>query len=169
MRVTHSPTPLPRLFSGIPRWGDLIRAEGRIRLTGRSRLHAKVLLFAKNIELRRFWVNALGSDGASRNTLGIVTSMGYEVISNVGTPQERSRMEVDPRYFAVIGLIQGHTTPEIIAHEAGHAAFAFAKRQKRNLWLPRGAFDEEDICYPLGKLAAGIAELVAAWELEIKV
>jgi hypothetical protein len=48
----------------------------------------------------------------------------------------------------------GHLNMEVIAHEAGHAAFAFEQRmKKRHKWPGSDENDEEHFCYPLGRIA----------------
>lgn len=165
MKVEHTKRALPNLFSRMPKWGKLVTHEGVIKLTRYSGLRIKVLVFRTNRDLRMFWANALGRPELCRWTHAAVSQLGTERVSFVGTPGERRTMFVDPRYVCVMGFIESHITTNIVAHESGHAAFAWAKRVRRNLWLPRADFDEEDICYPLGKITESVNWLMHEWGL----
>jgi len=153
MKVRYSKTPLPRY------WGDTMKGADRalglwdIRVTGGSRLFMKMAMFRNNRDLRYFWRHALGSSDLCSRTRGCVRNLATEVTDYSKGPDAKPFMEVDPRYFAVMGLIQGHTNDEILCHEAVHAAFAYAKRVgHRNLWAGARTLDEEMICYPAGRI-----------------
>lgn len=153
MRIAHTATPLPRRFTGqFP--GIVLEAD--VTVTPGARIAAKLLVFRNNAAMRTFWRRALGCRGGRaicRRTLGAVHTPATEWTEH---PSEQKWMEVDRRYFCVIGLIQTHLTMEVITHEAGHAAFAYVSRQRRIMFEPARQHDEEGICYPLGIIARGI-------------
>jgi hypothetical protein len=169
MKVRHTPKGehLPRLFHRIPKWGRLVSYEARIKLSPRSRLQLKVLTFKSNRDLRTFWREALGRPDLCRQTRGVCTALGYELYRNVGKPNEEHILMVDPRYFAIIGLIEGQINSEVLAHEACHAGFAFAGRHGKGFWVDRDEFGEEDVCYPTGKITAHLNNLMHEWGLYV--
>lgn len=152
MKVRHNTTALPRAFTGHPAAKDLL-GECDIRLCGAGRLRAKLLVFRTPAALARFWRDGLGRPDLGRGCRGAVNSLGHERAN----PRTGERvMVVDPRYFCVIGLVKQHLSMEIVSHESVHAGFAYAKRVQRNLWAAPGELDEENVCYPAGRIAAAI-------------
>jgi hypothetical protein len=152
VRVRHTAKPLPRSFSGHPAAGGLV-AESDIAITPRGRLRAKLLVFEHPKSLRRFWKEALGKGDLGRGCLGAVTALAQEVRFLDG----KRFACVDPRYFCVIGLTLGNLSMEVITHECVHAGFAFAKRHAKDYWVSQSDdYDEEDVCYPTGRLARRI-------------
>lgn len=152
MKVRHTAAALPRCFSDHPAAAGVL-GEFDIRLCGAGRLRAKVLVFATPAELARFWRDGLGRAALGRGCLGAVNSLASERV-NVRTGERV--MEVDPRYFCIIGLTKQNLSMEIICHESMHAGFAYAKRVQRNLWAEPWELDEEKVCYPAGRIAAEI-------------
>lgn len=155
MKVVRNPKALPRQWSGLPH-GKLIRYEADLRL-GTSRLAAKLLIFGSRWDMRYFWQHQLKAyafkGGAS---LGLVNALATEVIRFTKGVESKPVMHVDPRYFCVIGLVCGHLSMNIIAHESVHAGFCYAKRVgMRNMWAEFN-FDEELVAYPAGFIAAAI-------------
>ena len=73
-----------------------------------------------------------------------MNGLGYERIDVAGG-RERSTLVCDPRYFAIMGLVLGHLNMEIVTHESVHAAFAYAGRHHKNLWLTVGDLEESDL------------------------
>ena len=59
-------------------------------------------------------------------------------------------------HFAIMGLVHGHLTMEIVVHESVHAAFCYAKRCKRTPWAHYADFDEEEVAYPAGRIARAL-------------
>jgi len=155
MRIEYR-TPLPRCFTTHPKAAGIV-SETDILLTRSSRLAAKLLVFTTPRAMAGFWSAALGKEPLGRGCIGAVTSLQREA-SKVDASGRifDTRMQVDPRYFCVIGLTVKHLTMEIICHEATHAGFAYAKRVKRNPWIAAGELDEEGVCYPAGRIAAAI-------------
>lgn len=159
MILTHNPHAIPRDWSGWPAARPaLLMAD--IRLSRGSRLAMKLLVFASKAELRRFWRTLNGFD-LGRHCVGAVNGLASEVIDFRKGRQGKSRMEVDPRYFCLMGLVRGKIDAEIITHEAIHAGFAYAKRVKhRNMWRAAHDFDEEHICYPAGRIALEVSRVL---------
>lgn len=135
-----------------------VRAEFDVRVTARSRLFAKVLVFETNRELCRFWRDGLGKGRLGSRTLGAVNGMICERVDCRGGREVRRRPLVDPRYFCVMGFVRSALCMEVIAHESVHAAFAYASRARwGSPW--RGYADEmpeELVCYPAGAIAREI-------------
>lgn len=154
MRIEHA-RPLPKAFSRHPK-GKLIVAEADIFPTQRARLAAKLLIFAKPTDLRKFWKDIVGSD-LGKDCLGAVNALGREsmFVDDNGEVSNR-RWVCDPRYFCIIGLCVGHLSMEIITHEAVHAGFCYARRRGRDPWNDDRRLGEEDVAYPAGRIAAAM-------------
>lgn len=121
----------------------------------RSRLKAKLLVFKTTKDVRNFWKKFMGDD-LGKDCLGFVNrlSMTY---SEKGKELDPSHMEVDPRFFCVIGLCQPYLNMETITHESVHAGFAFSGRKMRAPWWKHiNGMPEEAVCYPAGRIAAAI-------------
>ena len=146
---------LPRIISSHPRARG-IKAAADIWVTSKARLRLKVVVFEKKADLHHFWKAVLGRNHLGDSCLGAVNGLAYEVIDfRRGKPDLRTMM-VDPRYFAIMGLVYGHLNMEIITHESVHAGFAYARRHHKNMWAERGDLDEENVCYPAGRIAKRI-------------
>ena len=103
--------------------------------------------------------HVLGRNGdLGPQCLGAVNGLGYERV-DFTEGQQRSTLVCDPRYFAVMGLVLGHLNMEIVTHESVHAAFAYARRHRKDLWCDPGELEEEAVCYPAGI----IAKRINAW------
>lgn len=121
----------------------------------------KLLVFKNTRDLRYFWAHGLGLTDLGRFCRGAVNSMACEVVKFYKDGSESSPvLEVDRRYFAVMGLVQTHLTMEIVCHEAVHAGFAYERRQKRKFWPGQEELDEEGVCYPVGRIATGVNRLL---------
>lgn len=123
----------------------------------RGRLRAKLLIFRTPADMAAFWRSRLmahngGPLGAK--CLGAVNAL-RRTRENVVSGTRH--IEVDRRFFCVIGLVVGHLSMRIITHESVHAAYAFAKRRSRSWWDAEArSFDEEAIAYPTGEIARNI-------------
>ena len=155
MKIRHSKTPLPDVFH--PLHGGIVH-EARIKVTKHSRLCAKLLIFDNHASLKDFFERILDRRGSvTDDTRGIVTALSWKVTCFSNKEQEKEYIEVDPRYFCLIGLIMGYLRMDIICHEAVHAAFNYKERQNRRLWDDGDNPDhEEEICYPAGIIASRI-------------
>lgn len=155
MRLRLSSTPIRHVWRNHPQIQGLVLEKDLA--IGTSRLRAKLLVFDKPKSLRLFWRGPLGRGDLGRRCKGAVNGLFCEVINFHKDGSESSFLEVDPRYFCVIGLVKTHLYGEIICHEAVHAAFNYVKRIKRSPWDEHARdFDEESICYPAGRIAAEI-------------
>ncbi len=155
MRVKHSSHPLPRYWSKLP-GADKAIFVGTIFALKRSRLGLKLLVFRNRHHLRVFWMQTLKSD-LGPHCLGAVNALGCERVRFLPNDREINTLEVDPRYYAVMGLVQSHLDIETVSHECVHAAFAYYKRTgPRNLWFNLGGCDEEGVCYPAGLLTQAV-------------
>jgi len=158
MRVRHAHPGLPKSIRSHPKARGIVSAAD-IFVTGGARLRLKAIVFERQRDLVHFWKHVLGRPDLGPKCLGAVNSLGYELISVLPDGRERSTLMCDPRYFAVMGLVLGHLNMEIVTHESVHAAFAYARRQRRDLWCSPGDLEEEAVCYPAGI----IAKRINAW------
>jgi hypothetical protein len=149
--------PLPTDFSVLP-LGETIIYQFGVKLSAHSRLQAKVLLFKNRTHLRKFWRSNIGSDPGAR-TLAVVSMVASELWNS---QTDETRQEVDPRYFCVMGFNLKDVNPNIICHESVHAGFCYARRVgKRTLFENAMNFDEEEVAYPSGEIAAIITKMFA--------
>jgi hypothetical protein len=117
-----------------------------------GRLRAKLMVFKNRSSLKASW-KRISNQPLSRGCCGVVNPLSTYV-EDYSAGRLRHRIEGDPGYFCVIGLVHGFLTMEIICHESVHAGFCFAKRRLRSHWDDRAEeFDEEAVCYPAGKIA----------------
>lgn len=138
---------IPKTMATHPEVTGLL-GEADIAVSPHARLRTKVLVFESNPHMRRFTRKVLGKPKAAcARTLGLCQPLC------IHTP---TGWEVDPRYVSVVCLLRDHLTPEIIVHEAVHAGFAYAARQRCKQWVKGDAMDEEEIAYPVGRIADGI-------------
>ncbi len=156
MRLIHNP-PLPRDWINHP-YGKGIVVEGEVRVSRRSRLAAKVLVFRSRRNLVAFWRRALGQDiGGALAGVTPLMEHSTRFLRRAGRIVEQTRIQADPRYFCIVGFAIGSINMEIITHEAVHAGFAYAKRVKRSPYKAEALNnDEEEIAYPVGRIARGI-------------
>jgi hypothetical protein len=154
MKVRHTKRALPRNWASFAdRYGIL--GELDIKVRHASRLWMKALMFRTNRGMRRFWTERLGRSDLCRFTKGVVSALGFEVVQFPKGGGECHVWEVDRRYFCVMGLIAGKVRMEIVTHEAVHAGFCYAKRvNSRDLWHNAKDNDEENVCYPAGRIAS---------------
>jgi len=136
-----------------------VNAEADINVGG-GRLALKVVVFDRQKWLPHFWRVVLGRPHLGARTLGAVNALAHETIDIRSGRPDRSTMWVDPRYFAIMGLVRGHLSMEIVTHESVHAAFCYAKRCKGNQWAEYTDFDEEEIAYPAGRIARAVNALL---------
>lgn len=156
--IRISENPLPRVWHTHPKAvaKDII-GEAELRISPHSRLRAKLLIFRNNKAMRKFFKDVLGKpESVCKKTLGVVSGLSYDVFDFSKPGSESVYFEVDPRYFCVIGLLKDHLRMEIICHEAVHAGFAYAARQQRKQWVKGDVLDEEQVCYPAGRIASAI-------------
>lgn len=126
----------------------------------KTKLQCKVVVFSSKTALRRFWKKHLELGDLGSKTLAAVNPLSSEVWNS---RTDEHRLEVDPRYFAVCGLVKGHLGAEIVTHEAVHIGFAFYSRKKGRLeWRHEDELDEENVAYPAGIAASAINE--ALWD-----
>lgn len=127
-------------------------AEFDVRPTRHGRLFAKVVVFKSNKAMRAFWSHRISKSPLGRWTVGACNGL----ICWSEKRGQRRVTETDRRYFCVIGLIVGRVGMEVIAHEAVHAGFCYAKRVRRTPWAAARDFDEEEVAYPAGAIARAI-------------
>lgn len=85
---------------------------------------------------------------------------GFVLECALGRPDEKRGgmlWEVDPLYFAVMGIVKNSLCLDTVAHESVHLAFAYARRTQFNhQWPGADVAAEEHIAYPVGGLTADI-------------
>lgn len=164
-KVQHSKRKLPALFHTMPKVGKLVLHEYSIGLTKHARLRAKVLVFRNALAMHRFW-NTVLCRSDLRTSAGAVSSIGRTAERWDKSTQSwipTSTMLVDHRYYCVIGLREDRLQPEILAHEAVHAAFCYERRVGRNVWgFAAKDCDEERIAYPAGKITQQLMHIANA-------
>lgn len=161
MKLIVAKRGIPRCFSRHPAARGVV-AERDLTITRRGRLAAKLLVFRRQLDLAHFWNKGLHSSIGPR-CRGVVHALCHEVITIKPGKPERRHIAADPRYYCVIGLLQGHLTMEVICHESVHVGFAHAKRIRRTPWDELAKeFDEEAIAYPTGAIASAINR--ALWD-----
>lgn len=171
MIVRHTRQPLPSHGWKTLPGGEKALLDANIRLHRRGRLHAKLIVFRGKRDLQRFWRDAIDSP-IGRGAYGVCHALvsKHENFSNGRTAS--TWIEVDPHYFAIIGLSLRECGIEAICHESTHAAFAYAlRRGRRSDWHFHDELPEETICYPAGKIARAINQLFhdeGLWELRDK-
>ena len=159
MRTRHSTEPLPRSFAGHPAARKALLVS-RLRLVPTSRLWLALLVFRNPRDLRSFWKEAIGSD-LGLDCKGAVNGMGEIVVKPQADGNDRKHYEVDPRWFAIMGLTLGNLSMEVITHESIHAGCRYASRATLTSQRPFiGDDPEERICYPSGIIAARINTLL---------
>ena len=157
MIVRHSKEPLPKEWSGL-KGADKALLITDIRLSKRSRLRMKLLVFRTKTQLQDFWKYNISFEKLGKDCVGAVNGLAYE---NLNIDTNKSIMVVDPNYFCVMGLVVSKIGMEIITHESVHAGINYVKRVKhRNLWKEVGQLDEEELCYPIGRIASHVNELL---------
>lgn len=158
--IRHSPTLLPRDWSTHPLGGSLV-CTGDVAVSRGSTLRAKVLVFKDTESMRTFWTGALGRPPLSKDVAAVVNDLStrVEFYHTRGEPRRPPERQVDPRYFAVMGFNLDSISMENITHESVHAALAYLRRARYTKRWPDGDCFEEHICYPAGRIAAGIHEL----------
>jgi hypothetical protein len=164
MKIVRSKRPLPRNFRSHPHGQDIV-AEKDLRI-GTSRLRCKLLLFDTRKGLRRFWKRAVSKADLGPQCPGAVNDLRYTKyeVDRKGN-QSNHRIEVDPRYFAVIGIVKNEHSALIVTHEAVHAGFAYYRRVRRTPWdrhIKRS--EEEGVAYPAGEIGQGINDLM--WKVK---
>lgn len=90
------------------------------------------------------------SEKLTGDVRGCVCKLATEV-TNIQTGKFK-HYEVDPRYFCVVLLVEGHLNIEYIGHEAMHVGFAYDLRKgtKNQFYEPDTDISEEAVCYPAG-------------------
>jgi hypothetical protein len=159
MKLICAP-PLPRVWATHKSMRGLL-LERDVPVNS-GKLRAKLLVFDNTVNLRHFWRHGVSMGELGRFCKGAVNGLFHEVLTFSG-PKETAHIEADPRYFCVIGLVKGHLSAEIVAHECIHAAFNFVKRKARCPWdVLAKDMNEEAVCYPAGRLVGRINDILHA-------
>lgn len=164
LRKKFSDTPIPRSFRKQSDAYKIVK-EFDIKVTGRGRMALKLLIFKNPKDMCLFWKKTLGRDlGGSikkgYEAQGCVSALMHDVESYANPDKPQKWSEVDPNYFAIMGLCLSHLRPETIVHEAVHAAYAYEKRHIGMFWVDKDELDEERIAYPAGRISKSIFRIL---------
>jgi hypothetical protein len=145
-RFKESKKPLPRLWYTLDK---SICAEASVQVRKRDKVRLKVLVFDSKAALGRFWRERLGIPIGSRCN-GVVSSLRNYEGDNICL--------VDPRYFAIMGLVKTRLSYQIITHEACHAAGMYVDRTLRHKrrFSDNNEPADEELAYPLGIIADSV-------------
>ena len=156
MKKVAANTVLSHPLAGLPVVGKVAH-EADMRVTPRSRIRYKVVIFETQHCLLQFWGHFFRYQ-LPDNALAAVRDVSTTVWgpANGGTEYLR----VDPKYFAVVGLVDRHITTNVLAHEAAHLAYAYDRRMgKRNPFIdPHN--HEEQLAYPVGIITQQLTDLL---------
>ena len=159
MKKRLSKRPLPTLFHKISGVGKLVKHEYFVRLHRHTKLGFKVLVFDTWGDMREFWDTALDRPHAVDNRTHALCSRlecYVECYGKDGSLTDKYTMH-DPRYVTVMGFVKPLITTEVIAHEAVHAAFAYADRVNYK-WVTDDSLQEEGVAYPTGAITRMLIE-----------
>lgn len=161
MKVRHSKDPYPRNWAKLP-GADKAILIGDVKVTPYSRLRMKLLVFKSRRDLRAFWKQGLGTSLIGPRMLGVVSDLACEVIHWPGgrADADDRYLEVDPTFFAVMGLLTRHLTVDVITHECVHAGLAYVSRSRGGEHWSGMEHPDERLCYPIGRLACGVNRLL---------
>ncbi len=154
-------------------WSTLSASEGivfsgDVRVSSRSKLRAKILVFRDVAALQRFWRLGLGRRKAPEDTVRAIVSDLSSIVTfhpPKGTPRRPPVWQIDPVYFCVAGFVLGHLSMDYITHESVHAAYAYARRVAGRKSWPDKEDPEEHVCYPAGLIAGAINQLFHRYRL----
>jgi hypothetical protein len=161
MQIRFSARPLPSDWSTLS-GSEGIVFSGDVRVSSRSRLRAKILVFRDLADLQRFWRLGLGHRKPPEDTVQAVVNGLTSIItfhSPKGSPKIPPVWQIDPVYFCVAGFVLGNLNMNCITHESVHAAYAYARRVAGRKSWPDKEDPEEHVCYPAGRIAAAINQL----------
>jgi len=152
--IRHNHMVLPRDWSKHAEYKDVV-FDCEVKVTRESRLRAKVLVFKDRKAMRLFWTKALGRPELTKCTAAVCSTITHITTfsKQKDKPQRPPERRVDPRYFCVLGFVDGALTPDYITHESVHAAFAYDRRVRGKHHWPDRHEPEESICYPAGRIA----------------
>ncbi len=161
MPIRFSTPPLPTDWSTLS-GSEGIVFSGDVRVSSRSRLRAKILVFRDLAALQRFWRLGLGRRKPPEDTVRAIVSDLSSIVTfhpPKGTPRRPPVWQIDPVYFCVAGFVLGHLSMDYITHESLHAAYAYARRVAGRQSWPDKEDPEEHVCYPAGRIAGAINQL----------
>lgn len=145
---------------GLPRNLARVQPEGiiwagEVMICDRKKPSLKVLVFTSRRRMRKFWKEVL--HGHLHNFSAAVSYCSHTSINFDRDGREHPPvLHVQPNFVAVMGLVKGLITYEIIVHECVHAAEAWSERFPKYPWPGAEDLPMESICYPAGKFACQI-------------
>ncbi len=158
-KVFMSKRKVPLWWIKDKKYGDKnLLFEFNIRMP-ESRLMAKVLVFETLKAMRAYWGKVLNQ--TATRAVGVCSTSPYGI--------RRNELELDPRFFCIIGLVRKRLHMDVIGHESVHAACDFARRRgKLNHAGVIHDNPEECICYPAGWIIEAIMEAIMVSSLPIR-
>lgn len=124
-------------------------------LVWKSRPKVKFIVVYRMSDLRLAWNTLSKLRGDERpNKMGSKCRGFCHQCWNLFEQGEKSRMEADTNYAAVIVVLAKALSIEVVAHEAFHAGLAVMRRKLRDPNASASDMDHEEIAaYPAGKIA----------------
>jgi hypothetical protein len=156
---------LPTTWHTMP-GGKAVAYEWDCRLHPNARLALKLLVFEDVPGMVKFWNRTVGHqiDHQTRGCVNRLIETVEDVPAKGKKPKHPPYLRADPRYFAVMGLVVGHCSAEIVGHECVHAAFAHFDRVRRNTFgrHARDETGEEPVCYAAGRLFVSVTKCLTS-------
>lgn len=165
MRVVHTDNPLPRDWAGPP-GADKALLLASVGVSCNSRLRAKVVIFSSKKDMRKFWTDTLDCEDPGTHCPAVVNPLSVTVVSFKDGVESPPVERVDPRYFAVLGMVWPACDDiEVLSHEAAHLALAYVRRvgNKGPKWDENGS-EDEPLCYATGRLTAALVDIVSGFK-----
>lgn len=131
-----------------------------------SRVRLKVIVFKDGPSLVRFF-NWIGRKRESPpDGLAPTGCVNYCATDHVHFRKGKGKdpvtiRKVDPRFFAVLGLVAGTLDLEVLAHECVHVAEAYSMRFPYLEWPNQKRVPSEALCYPAGILTKYLHAVLA--------
>jgi len=157
VKITFRKKGLPKRLKRIPGGVPGLVAACNVHVAGPEWPCAKVAVFRACKDMRRFYNHILPAyrgvpdvrlDSLGRRCLGFVNKLAIERC-DLDTGKV-SHIEFDRRFFCFVGLVEGHLTAEILAHEGVHVGFAWDYRTRGKGPFNDSHNEEENVCYPAG-------------------
>jgi len=104
MRVRIRKKGLPRKFNRLKGANRAIMI-GEVRVSRGARTCMKLLVFNNKRDLRYFWRHGLGKGDLGAHCAGAVQSLAIEHVRFYKSGRKDEWTDVDPNYFAVMGLV----------------------------------------------------------------
>jgi hypothetical protein len=159
MKIRHDKKScVPWRLGNLKRWKVVMASN--VRVSPRARIHLKVLVFETAVAMREMFQKMGGDPG--RNSGGCVLYCSRDH-NDFRDGKETATRYVDPRFFAVMGLVAGRIDLDTLTHECVHAAEAYADRFPHLKWPNQRVSPFEKYCYPAGILTQYLCGVLAEY------